>query len=253
MSTNFRGWLSFGAPLLAALIPLVSVGHASADAAGDKVLAGMEEATNRAKTQYFEYEVINQEPGKAEKTMAIKVYIKGEKRLTEFTSGDMKGTKVLIESPTQMYVYLPAFGKVRRIASHVTDQGFMGLAFSQDDLATQIFSTAYATQAAVDAGSDVKLSVTPKAGQSTPHGKIEFTIGKEKNLPSEIKYYNTAGTHIKTETRTGYKCEGNICAPGELKMVDHSKGGHWTKMVMKSWKVNGNLSDDLFTKRNLEK
>jgi outer membrane lipoprotein-sorting protein len=251
MSRIFRGWLSVGAPLLAAL---VWAGHASADPAGDKVLQGMEEATNRAKTQYFEYEVINQEPGKAEKKMALKVYIKGEKRLTEFTApADMKGTKVLILSPTQMYVYLPAFGKVRRIASHVTDQGFMGLAFTQDDLATQVYSTAYAAALASEAAGDWKINLTPKAGQQTPHGKIEFTIGKDKKLPTEIKYFNAGGTHVKTETRSGYQCKGDVCAPGELKMVDHSKGGHFTKLVLKDWKVNENLSDDLFSKRSLEK
>lgn len=37
-----------------------------------------------------------------------------------------------------MYVYLPAFGKVRRIASHTKDQGFLGLTFSQDDMATTV-------------------------------------------------------------------------------------------------------------------
>ena len=46
--------------------------------------------------------------------LALIVKLKAEKRLTEFTApADMKGTKVLVLSPTQMYVYLPAFGKVR--------------------------------------------------------------------------------------------------------------------------------------------
>jgi outer membrane lipoprotein-sorting protein len=253
MSRSFRGWHFAVAPLLAAL-PLLWAGHASADPPGDKVLKGMEDAMNRAKTQYMEYEVTNQEPGKAEKKMALKVYIKGEKRMTEFTApADMKGTKVLILSPTQMYVYLPAFGKVRRIASHVTDQGFMGLAFTQDDMATQIYSSVYAAQLASETGGEWKLAVTPKGGEKTAHGKIEFTVAKDKSVPTEIKYFNTGGQHVKTETRSKYSCEGNVCTPGELKMVDHTKGGHWTKLVRTAWKVNENLSDDLFSKRNLEK
>ncbi|HVK69624.1 MAG TPA: outer membrane lipoprotein-sorting protein [Polyangium sp.] len=251
MSTAFRGWLSASAPLLAALL---WAGHAGADAPGDKALKAMEEAMNRAKTQYYEYEVVNKEPGKDEKKMGLKVYIKGEKRLTEFTApADMKGTKVLILSPTQMYVYLPAFGKIRRIASHVTDQGFMGLAFSQDDLATQAYAAFYDAQLAADAGAEQTLVATAKAGQTVPNGKIEFKIVKDKNLPSEIKYFNTAGKHVKTETRTTYDCQGNVCSPQELKMVDHTKGGHWTKMVRKAWKVNEEMSDDLFSKRSLEK
>ncbi len=251
MNISFRGWLSVGAVVSAAL---VGAGSASADAPGENVLGRMDKQLNQAKTQYLEYEVINQEPGKAEKKLGMKVYIKGEKRYTEFTApADMKGTKVLILSPTQMYVYLPAFGKVRRIASHTTDQGFMGMTFTQDDFATQAYGSAYTGQLLSDSGDDQKIAITPKAGQTTPYGKLEFAIMKDKGLPSEIKYFNATGQHVKTETRTNYKCESNVCTPMELKMVDHAKGGHWTKFTTKVWKVNENLSDDLFSKRNLEK
>jgi hypothetical protein len=36
-------------------------------------------------------------------------------------------------------------------------------------------------------------------------------------------------------------------------MTDHSKGGQWTKFTTKVWKVNESISDDIFSKRNLEK
>jgi outer membrane lipoprotein-sorting protein len=251
MSMSSRGWLLVSAPLLAATL---WAGTASADAAGNKVLADMDAAVNRAKTQKFEYEAINQEPGKAEKRLSLAVYMKGEKRLTEFQApADMKGTKVLILSSTQMYVYLPAFKKVRRIASHVTDQGFMGLAFSQDDFATQNYAPLYEAKLVSETGTESKLELTSKPGQETAYAKIEVTVAKDMKVPTELKYYNAEGKNVKTETRTGYTCESNVCTPGELKMVDHTKGGLWTKMVRKSWKVNTDLSDDLFSKRNLEK
>jgi len=251
MNTSFRDWLSVGAVFTAAL---VGAGSASADPPADAALAKMDKALNQAKTQYLEYEVINQEPGKAEKKLGMKVYIKGEKRFTEFTApADMKGTKVLILSPTQMYVYLPAFGKVRRIASHTTDQGFMGMAFTQDDFASQMYAPWYAGQQIADAGGNQKLTLAPKAGQTTPYGKLEFTVLKDKGLPSEIKYFNAGGQHVKTETRSNYQCKDSVCTPMELKMTDHTKGGHWTKFTTKTWKVNEDLSDDLFSKRNLEK
>jgi hypothetical protein len=70
-----------------------------------------------------DYEITNKEPGKDEGTLAMTVKLKGEKRYTEFSApADMRGTKVLILSPTQMYVYLPSYGKVRRIANHTKDQ-----------------------------------------------------------------------------------------------------------------------------------
>jgi outer membrane lipoprotein-sorting protein len=230
---------------------LTASGAARADAAGDKVLASMDAAMNRAKTLTFEYEIINQEPGKAERKLGMTVKLKGEKRLSEFLApADMKGTKVLIMSPTQMYVFLPAFGKVRRIASHVADQGFLGLAFSQDDMATTAYSSAYTGQIASETPTQWKLVATPKAGQTTTYTKIEFTVNKDKTLPSELRYFNAAGTNHKTETRSTYTCEGDVCSPTELKMVDNTKG-NWTKLVRKSWKVNETISDDLFSTRSL--
>jgi Outer membrane lipoprotein-sorting protein len=224
---------------------------ARADAAGDKLMAAMDASLNRAKTLTFDYEVINQEPGKAERKLGMTVRLKGDKRLSEFSApADMKGTKVLIMSPTQMYVFLPAFGKVRRIASHVADQGFLGLAFSQDDMATTSYSGGYTGQITSETPAQWKLTATPKAGQTTTYAKIEFTINKDKTVPSELKYFNAAGANIKTETRSNYTCEGGVCSPSELKMVDNTKG-NWTKLVRKSWKVNETISDDVFSTRSL--
>lgn len=237
--------------LTLALAALVAPGSAGADAAGDAALAKLDAAMNRAKTHKFDYEIVNQEPGKAERNMAMKVQIKGEKRLTEFTApGDMKGTKVLILSPSQMYVYIPAFGKVRRIASHTKDASSFGLAFSQDDMATQSYGGDYSGQITADAAAEMKILLTPKAGKDTTYGKIEITVMKDKMLPKELKYFNAEGKNIKTETRTGYTCQGDICTPAELKMTDNTKG-NWTKIVQKAWKVNDTISDDVFSQRSL--
>lgn len=249
---KIRGSLGLSVSMVAAAIAVLAPGSAArADAAGDAVLAGMDVAMNRARTLSFEYEIVNKEPGKDERTMGMKVLLKGEKRLSEFSApADMKGTKVLILSPTQMYVYLPAFGKVRRIASHTKDQGFLGLAFSQDDMATTAYSSQYTASIASETPAEWKLLLTPKQGQETPYSKIEVTVGKDKKLPSELKYFNAEGKNVKTEARTGYTCEGDVCTPGELKMTDNGKG-NWTKLISKSRKVNAEISDDIFSQRSL--
>ena len=69
---------------------------------------------------------------------------------------------------------------------------------------------------------------------------------------TELRYFNAAGTNVKTETRSGYSCQGNICSAGDDKMVDNTRSGAWTRMVRRTWKVNETLSDDLFSKRSLE-
>lgn len=245
---RFSHFVSIAAATLA-----LSLSHAPAmaDDAGSKALAATEAAMNKAKSHYFVYEAKTSEANKSEKTVGLNVWIKGEKRLTEFTApADLKGTKVLILSPTEMYVYLPAFGKVRRIASHTSDQSAFGMAFSGGDLATQKYSGEYDATSSGD-----KMTLTPKAGQSPDYGKIEMTIDKSNKLPTELKYYNTDGKHIKTETRSGYTCEGDakdVCTPATLKMVDHTKN-LTTTLTRKKVKVNDSISDETFSKRNLEK
>ena len=237
-----------------AVVACAALAHpapARADGAGDPVLATIDASMNRAKTLTFDYEIVNKETGKDERTMAMKVMLKGEKRLSEFSApADMKGTKVLILSPTQMYVYLPAFGKVRRVASHTKDQGFLGLSFSQDDMATTAYSTLYTAALGADAGAQQTLVLTPRAGQEAPYARIEVLVNKDHMVPAQLKYFNADGTNVKTETRTGYTCEGDVCTPGELKMTDNVKG-NWTKLIAKSRKVNVEISDDAFTQRNL--
>jgi Outer membrane lipoprotein-sorting protein len=245
MNNPLRAWLAAFALLLGCLS--VS-GRARADDAGDKALAQLDEALNRGKSYYFEYDVANKDGTK----LALIVRLKGEKRLTEFTApGDMKGTKVLILSSTQSYVYLPAFGKVRRVASSVSDQGFMGMTYTTDDFTT-IFSPGYSGTIISDGPDVMKLAAVAKHGQTVPYARIDFTIAKDKFLPTEIKYYNAAGTNVKSEVRSAYTCETNVCTPGEQTMTDNTKNGVWTKMVRKAWKVNVDLSDDMFSKRALE-
>ncbi len=214
-----------------------------ADAAGDALIATMDSVANKAKTLSFDYQIVNQEAGKDQQSFDMKVQIKGEKRLTEFTSGDMKGTKVLILSPTQMWVYLPAFNKVRRIASHTKDQGMLGLSFSQDDMATTAYAPLYTGAVTSDSGGQTVVTLTPKPGADTAYAKIEVTVNKDHDTIAQLKYFNGDGTNVKTETRSNYTCD-SVCTPGELKMVDNVKG-NWTKLVAKSRHVNEDISDDV--------
>ncbi|MBI4953498.1 MAG: outer membrane lipoprotein-sorting protein [Myxococcales bacterium] len=232
----------------------LAAGAAVADQAGEDVLAKVDSAINRYKTLQLRYDMLNQEPGKEQNKLEILARVKaGGKQLTELLGpADVKGTKVLILSASQMYVYLPAFGKVRRVASHVKDQGFLGTTFSQSDMALMRYGEVYGADLTSDDASTWTITLTPKADASPPYAKIVMVVDKAKGLPLKYDYFNAGGTHTKTETRSDYKCEGDICTPGEQKMVDHTKGDHWSKLVLKSYKINPSLPDDLFSKRTLQ-
>jgi len=233
---------------IAGVLGVVAPSPVLADAAGNKALAAVDAAQSKAKTQHFIYDVTIQSPDKSDRSAKLDVKLKGDKRLTEILApADMKGTKVLILSPTQMYIYLPAFGKVRRIASHTTEQGFMGMTFSQDDLLLTTYGAFYD---ATSSGS--VLDLTEKSGAGAPYPKVQLTIDSSNNLPTLIDYFSDSTTKVKTETRSGYTCKDDVCSPAELKMVDHSKGDAKTTLKRTTWEVNQPMSDDMFSKRALE-
>ncbi len=162
---------------------------------------------------------------------------------------DMAGTKVLTTKPTKMYIYLPAFKKIRRIASHVNEQGFLGTALASKDLDLTHYGVHYDATEGGDVGGKLKLMLTAK-GETAPYPKLEMLIDKSKWVPAEIKYLNEAGKVLKTETRGGYFCEGDYCAPKSMAVVDHTKNVSST-LELTEYKINPKLEKGLFSKRNL--
>ncbi len=235
------------------LLALLLIPAFAAAEDGASVLAKMDESMSRAIDQYFEYEVVNEEKGRDPKVMELQVWIKGEMRLTEFQApGDMKGTKALVRSHDQMYIYLPAYNKVRRVASSMTSGGFMGTTFSNDDISTVLYGPVY--DGTLDSETDDAwiVTLTPKEGQKTAYGKLVMTVSKQYIQPTEIKYFNKKDQHIKTETRTSYSCEGDVCNAESMKMTDHTKGDASTELIRRAWKVNPGIGDDEFSVRNLQ-
>jgi outer membrane lipoprotein-sorting protein len=221
---------------------------------GDEYLKALDLKANLAKDTWFSFEAVTQEPGKSPRLMEFDVQNQGEKRLVNFEApGDMKGTRVLVLSRQQMWVYLPAYNKVRRVASHVTQQGFMGTTYSDEDMSTTYFGASFHAAIIEDNTESVALKLTPKSGQKSGYQYLEMVIGKDIGLPQEIRYFNTKGVHVKTERRSAYECADEICTPGAMKMVDHTRGDTWTSLTVKERKVNQGVTESMFSVRNLER
>jgi hypothetical protein len=186
--------------------------------------------------------------------MVFEVQNKGAKRLVNFESpGDMKGTKVLVLSRQQMWVYLPAYKKVRRVASHVKQQGFMGTMYSDEDMSTSRYTEAYDATVMKETEGAISLKLTPKADSKSGYAGLEMDLRTDLMLPTEIRFFNAEGQHIKTETRPDYDCENDVCTPTEMKMVDHTRGDASTRLIANERQINKGVSDSVFSVRSLER
>ncbi len=237
------------------LVVLAALSAPAGAETAEEVVALMDGAMNRAVDQVIEWDVVNQEPGHGEpKTMAFEVYVRGSKNYTSFEApADLKGTRVLILSRTQMYVFLPAYNKVRRIASHTTQQGFMGTSFSNDDMATSRYGDVYAPKLLSETDDQWVLEFIPIDGKEAPYPRVEITVDRKLGHPIVIKSFSEKGTHLKTETRTGYECQDDVCLAGVIRMDDHTRTGAWTELRRTAWKLNTGFSDDVFTTRTLQR
>jgi outer membrane lipoprotein-sorting protein len=240
--------------LAAVCLPFVSA-PAHADAAGDKVLKTTDTAMTRAKDQVYDYEVTTQEPGKAKTKLTMRVTIKGKEwRLIDFLApGDIKGMRYLVLSFSQMWVYLPQYQKVRRVASHARAQSFMGTAMSQDDASLTTYGDYYSGKLLSETPTHWKVEGTKRPGKDAPYPKVIMTIAKEHQQAVELFWFNDKGVKLKTETRWDYECQDNICGPKKMKMVDHTRGGMWTEFSRLGWKVNTGVPDSEFTPRALQR
>ena len=237
------------------LIGVMLCGAAKADPAGEKIIRLMDASMTRAQDQYLEYDCITNQPGKAEIKNTFRTWIKGKYfRFFEYTSpGDVKGMKVLIRSLDEMYVYLPAFRKIRRVAAHAREQSFMGTALSQDDTAITIYDEVYEGKLVGETKTHWKLQSFRRPGKNHPYPRIDWQILKQYQQASHIDYFNDKGAIMKSEERLEYSCQGNVCNAKRMIMTDHTRNNLRTELVRTAWKINTGVADSVFTPRNLQR
>jgi hypothetical protein len=230
---------------------------ARADSRGQQIIDKLDKLATGPTDQYFVFDMTTYEKGKDPSTMVFEVTIKGTRfRLVRFLSpGDIKGTRMLVRSLSQMYIYLPAYRRVRRIASHVRDQGFMGSAYSYDEMAIVSYGDVFYCDLASETDTLYKLKCKRKPGKEFHFPIMEMDIRKDIHRPAELRFFNEKGVKLKTDYRTEYDCneDNSICNPKKMKLVDHTRGDIYTTMICKKWKKNTGVKDNFFTLRSLQK
>ncbi|KKK47176.1 hypothetical protein LCGC14_3157830, partial [marine sediment metagenome] len=104
---------------------------------GNEILKRTEEAINAPRDRTVKEKMTLIKADGTRKKRTILFYQKGsDKRLILFLlPADVKGVGFLSLSEDRMYLYMPAFRKIRRIASHIKNENFMGTDFSYEDMA----------------------------------------------------------------------------------------------------------------------
>lgn len=219
---------------------------------GDKILTEIDRRASVFDDQSYTASMKIIKGGKTQKTLEFEMSMKGlTKQYLSFTApGDVAGMKVLMQDAQTLYVYMPEFKKVRRVAAHVQNQGFLGSTFTYEDMTQTALAPLFHAELKGQKGDITTLTLTPKEGVKSTYPKIEVDIDKSKGGVTELRYYDGSGNHVRTQSREGWtKLQGQLM-PTKISMTN-LEDGDVTVIEMTDVKVNQGIGDDLFSRRTL--
>lgn len=198
-------------------------------------------------------------------TMASKVFSDGtEKRIIKFISpAEVKGTGILIfdheEASDDMWIYLPALRKTRRIVSREKSSSFMGSEFSNSDMTAPSMDDFTYTMEGSESfnGKDCwKITSTPAnidLEEEYGYSKRIQWISQDQYLVQKTEYYDISGDLLKTITMNSYK---EVEGSGKMMVTDmiaeNHQNGRSSRMTMDKVQIT-ETDENYFTVGYLER
>ncbi|MBN2322791.1 MAG: outer membrane lipoprotein-sorting protein [Spirochaetes bacterium] len=180
------------------------------------------------------------------------MYQKGtEKRLVQFLSpADQKGIGFLTLPDDIMYLYLPAFHKVRQIASHVKNQNFAGTDLTYEDLSEFELAEAHRVELIDETGEEWVIKLFPNDTEGKDYTYLHIHYRKDNNYPVLVEYFNSSGAVWKTIERTELQKISGYWTAKKLEVKNIEKN-HSTINRIDKVEYDLGLDDSIFTKRYL--
>lgn len=180
---------------------------------------------------------------------------------------DIKGTGFLqienttVNSDDDIWVYLPALSKVRRMVASNKRDSFFGTDFSYGDiLPPQVdkYNHQYLRNELVDGTDCYVIESTPKDAKTqsdSGYSRKTVWIDPSNFIERKVDYYDISGNLLKTQNISQLK----LLEPAKQrwvamyrKMANHQTG-HQTIYHFDSLELNQQLKDSFFSTRTLEK
>lgn len=201
-------------------------------------------------------------------SVATKLYDNGqtEKRVYRFLSpADVKGTGILVfdydKAGDDIWVFLPALRKTRRILSAQRNKSFMGSEFSYGDLnipTLDDYNYTYVKEESYGGEPCHVIDLSPKnddVKQTDGYSKKTYWVSKATSSIRKGLYYDLSGTLLKE-----FKCDNvkllddakKRYRPMRMEMIN-KQNGRRSVFVSEQMTNAPNTKDEYFTTRYLER
>lgn len=241
----------------AAVLLLFAVTSTASALDGNEILRKVDEVQSASKDSVGNVTMTLVDKAGQTKERTMKVWRrhyrdKDDWSVLKFTApADIRNLGFLSLADDKMYLYLPAFDRVRRIASHARKESFAGSDLSNDDLSTGKYSSHYEAQIVKETGSEYVLELKRRAGSERIYPRVTAWVDRKDFTVGKMELYDDAGrlwksSEIKNENLQGY------WTPVEIRMTDVTKS-HTTVMKISRIEYDTNLEDSIFTERYLKR
>ncbi|MFV1979896.1 MAG: outer membrane lipoprotein-sorting protein [Rhodothermia bacterium] len=220
-------------------------------------LARIDSVSNSAKDMTAREEMILIDRDGSQKTRTIRMYQKGsELRMVQFESpADVRGVGFLRRASDQLYLYLPAFRKVRRISSSATNENFMGTDFTYEDMSQNTYAADYEATALRSEGQEegrYALDLIPKPGAGVSYGRLVLYADSSNDVLRRVEYYGRTDVVKKVLTIDDIQQIDGYWIGNRMSM-QNQKTDHSTVLVLTEVEFDLGLKDEFFSQRMLKR
>jgi outer membrane lipoprotein-sorting protein len=153
-----------------------------------------------------------------------------------------------------MWLYLPAMRRVRRITGSGKNDDFMGTDFTYEDMGSRSLAKdtfTFQREEVIDGAVCRVVEALPK-DKSDPYGRRVIWVRKDSHIIAAADYYDRQGKLLKTLRVSGIQQIDNIWTALKMEMTN-VQSNHATVIEISGIQFNLPLNDDLFAVTTLER
>jgi outer membrane lipoprotein-sorting protein len=225
----------------------------SQDLSAAAILERVDRTIHAAEDQEMEATLILIDEKGNERTRVVQMYQKGaERRLARFTEpADQRGIAMLSLPGGNIYVYLPAYKKVKKIASHVKNSRFAGTDFTYEDMEAKSYADSYQASLLQTENDHFVLQLIPN-DQDSDYSKLVMWVRRDNFVADKIEFYDRADRLAKRLVCSSIEKIDGYWVTREQEMTDLMRN-HRTRMILRDIHFDQGISEDLFTERQLSR
>jgi hypothetical protein len=236
---------------------LLLAGVAAADPAteGARVLERVDRESTRAADVTATIDIVTVDADRTRTARKVKVWQKGTARrmVKILAPARLRGVGMLSLGSNRLYLYLPAFGRTRRIAGRDRGEPFMGSNFTQDDLTRMSYGSRFRAEVEAQSAETWTLRLDPLRPADEPFHHLELTVRKSDYQVVGIDCFDRAGAGpVRRLRASDFRRHGSQLLAYKVVAEDLATHSRSTATLSDA-RLDSGLKKDIFTRRYLRR